>query len=45
MKDVSDEKMRKKKLLNDLRKTRRFWKVKEKALDHGAWKTGLGRTL
>jgi len=36
--------MRKKKLLDGLRETRRFWKLKEKALDFSVWRTGFGRS-
>jgi hypothetical protein len=41
---MSDEEMMKKKLLDDLREKRRFWKLKEKAIDRSVWRTGFGRS-
>ena len=34
---------RRKQLLDDLKKTRRYWKLKGEALDNTLWKTGFGR--
>ena len=34
---------RQKKLLDDLREQRGYWKLKEKALDHILWRTHCGR--
>jgi hypothetical protein len=34
---------RHKQLLDDLRETRRYWKLKEEALDLTVWRTRLGR--
>jgi hypothetical protein len=34
---------RRKQLLNDLKETRRYWKLKEEELDHTLWRTRLGR--
>ena len=34
---------RHKQLLDDLKDMRRYWKLKEEALDHTLWITGLGR--
>ena len=36
--------MRRKKLLDGLRETRRLWKLKEKVLDRIVWRTGFGRS-
>jgi hypothetical protein len=32
-----------KQLLDDLRETRGYWKLKEEALDHTVWRTRFGR--
>jgi hypothetical protein len=34
---------RRKQLLDDLKKTRRYWKLKEEALDRIVWRTRFGR--
>ena len=34
---------RRKRLLDDLKETTRYWKLKEEALDRGLWKTRCGR--
>jgi len=34
---------RRKQLLNDFRKTREYWKLKEKSLDRTLWSTRFGR--
>jgi hypothetical protein len=34
---------RRKQLLDNLKKTRRYWKVKEEALDRTVWRTRFGR--
>jgi hypothetical protein len=34
---------RRKQLLDDLREKRRYWKLKEEALDRTLWRTGFGR--
>jgi hypothetical protein len=34
---------RRKQLLGDLKEKRRYWKLKEKALDRTAWRTRFGR--
>jgi hypothetical protein len=34
---------RRKQLLDDLKEKRRYWKLKEEALDHTVWRTGFGR--
>jgi hypothetical protein len=36
-------KRRRKQLLDDLNETRRYWKLKEEALDHTMWRTRFGR--
>jgi hypothetical protein len=42
--DERDKKTNKKKeLLNNLKKRRGYWKLKEEALDHTLWRTCLGR--
>jgi ribosomal protein L28 len=32
-----------KQLLKDFKETRRYWKLKEEALDHTLWRTRFGR--
>jgi hypothetical protein len=32
-----------KQLLDDLKEKRRYWKLKEEALDHTLWRTRFGR--
>jgi hypothetical protein len=34
---------RRKQLLDDLKENRRYWKLKEEALDHTLWRTHFGR--
>jgi hypothetical protein len=34
---------RRKQLLNDLKEKRRYWKLKEEALDRTLWRTRFGR--
>jgi hypothetical protein len=34
---------RRKQLLDDLKEKRRYWKLKEEALDHTLWRTHFGR--
>jgi hypothetical protein len=34
---------RRKQLLDDLKEKKRYWKLKEEALDHTLWRTGFGR--
>jgi hypothetical protein len=34
---------RRKQLLDDLKEKRRYWKLKEEALDHILWRTHCGR--
>jgi len=34
---------RRKQLLNDFRKTREYWEMKEKSLDRTLWSTRFGR--
>jgi hypothetical protein len=34
---------RRKQLLDDLKKNRGYWKLKEEALDRTLWRTGFGR--
>jgi hypothetical protein len=34
---------RRKQLLDDLKENRRYWKLKEEALDHTLWRTRFGR--
>jgi len=34
---------RRKQLMDDLKKTRRYRKLKEEALDGAVWRTGVGR--
>jgi hypothetical protein len=34
---------RRKQLLDDLKERRRYWKLKEEALDRTVWRTGFGR--
>jgi hypothetical protein len=34
---------RRKELLDDLKEKRRYWKLKEEALDRTVWRTGFGR--
>jgi hypothetical protein len=34
---------RRKQLLDDLNEKRRYWKLKEEALDHTLWRTRFGR--
>jgi hypothetical protein len=34
---------RRKQLLNDLKEKRRYWKLKEEALDRTLWRTSFGR--
>jgi hypothetical protein len=34
---------RRKRLLDDLKEKRRYWKLKEEALDRTLWRTGFGR--
>jgi hypothetical protein len=41
--DVTGRPGRCKLLLNDLTETRRYWKLKEEALDRTLWRTGFGR--
>jgi hypothetical protein len=36
---------RRKQLLDDFKEKRRYWKLKEEALDRTLWKTGFGRAL
>jgi hypothetical protein len=36
---------RRKQLLHDLKKKRRYWKLKEKAADRTIWKTRFGKTM
>ena len=36
---------RRKQLLNDLNKTRGYWKLKEVALDSTLWRTGYGTVV
>jgi hypothetical protein len=35
--------IRRKQLLNDLKEKRRYWKLKEEALDRTLWRTRFGR--
>jgi hypothetical protein len=35
--------IRRKQLLDDLKQTRGYWKLKQEALDRNVWKTRLGR--
>jgi hypothetical protein len=35
--------IRGKQLLDDIKETRGFWKLKEEALDRTVWRTGFGR--
>jgi hypothetical protein len=37
------QKRRRKQLLADLKEKRRYWKLKEEALDHTLWRTHFGR--
>jgi hypothetical protein len=34
---------RRKQLLDDIKETRRYWKLKEEALDRTLWRTRFGR--
>jgi hypothetical protein len=34
---------RRKQILDDLKEKRRYWKLKEEALDHTQWRTRFGR--
>jgi hypothetical protein len=34
---------RREQLLDDLKEKRRYWKLKEEALDRTVWRTGFGR--
>jgi hypothetical protein len=34
---------RRKQLLDDLKEKKRYWKLKEEALDHALWRTRFGR--
>jgi hypothetical protein len=34
---------RRKQLLDDLKEKKRYWKLKEEALDHTLWRTRFGR--
>jgi hypothetical protein len=34
---------RRKQLLDDIKEKKRYWKLKEEALDHTLWRTGFGR--
>jgi hypothetical protein len=34
---------RRKQLLDDLKEKRRYWKLREEALDHTLWRTRFGR--
>jgi hypothetical protein len=34
---------RRQQLLDDLKENRRYWNLKEKALDRSLWRTGFGR--
>jgi hypothetical protein len=34
---------RRKQLVDDLKETREYWKLKEEALDHTVWRTRFGR--
>jgi hypothetical protein len=34
---------RRKQLLDDLKEKRRYWKLKEEALDRTLWRTGFGK--
>ena len=40
---IGREGKRRKQLLDDLKETRRYWKLKEKALDRTLWRTRFGR--
>jgi hypothetical protein len=35
--------IRRKQLLDDVKERRRYWKLKEEALDHTLWRTRFGR--
>jgi hypothetical protein len=35
--------IRRKQLVDDLKETRRYWKLKEKALDRSQWRSRFGR--
>ena len=37
------QRRRHKQLLDDLKETRQYWKLKEDALDHTVWSTFFGR--
>jgi hypothetical protein len=41
--DVMGRRRRCKQLLDDLKETRRYWKLKEEALNRIMWRTGFGR--
>jgi len=34
---------RRKQILDDVKETRGYWELKEEALDHTLWRTGVGR--
>ena len=34
---------RRKQILNDLKETREYWKLKEEALDHSVWRIRFGK--
>jgi hypothetical protein len=41
--EVTGRRGRRLKLLNDLKEIRRYWKLKEEALDRTLWRTRFGR--
>jgi hypothetical protein len=43
IKKIGRQGRRRKQLLNDLKEKRRYWELKEQALDRTMWRTRLGR--